>query len=85
MVDGKEATDHEAQTNVQRSHWHRADRLNKLKVSGKGCRRTGHHSRKGRIRRLFEGPGATLMLGASFLALPVQVDAAEEFGKRVRA
>jgi len=32
-----------------------------------------------------EGPGATLMLGAGFLALRVQVDAAEEFGKRVRA
>jgi len=40
---------------------------------------------EGRIRRLLKGPGATLMLGAGFLALRVQVDAAEEFGKRVRA
>jgi len=36
---------------------------------------------EGRIRRLLKGPGATLMLGAGFLALRVQVDAAEEFGK----
>ena len=40
---------------------------------------------EGRIQRLLNGPGATLMLGAGFLALRVQVDAAEEFGKRVRA
>jgi len=32
-----------------------------------------------------EGPRWTLMLGAGFLALRVQVDAAEEFGKRARA
>ena len=32
-----------------------------------------------------EGPRWTLMLGAGFLALRVQVDAAEESGKRVRA
>ena len=39
----------------------------------------------GRANSAIEGPGATLMLGAGFLALRVQVDAAEEFGKRVRA
>ena len=32
-----------------------------------------------------EGPGATFMLDDGFVALRVQVDAAEEFGKRVRA
>ena len=32
-----------------------------------------------------ERPGATLMLGAGVLALRVQVDVAQEFGKRVRA
>ena len=32
-----------------------------------------------------EPPGTTLMLDAGFLALRVQVDVAEEFGKRVRA